>query len=243
MIYEKRNSVSWIIFNRPERLNALDKESWDSLAKYLKKANEDNTKAIVITGTGRAFSAGDDIYAMYELDNAEKAKEFFLTLYSAIEALIETEKPVICAVNGLAYGGGCEILLFCDVTVAVNSAKFSIPEAKLGLIPPMAVSIGPFALGRKINRLILTGEAITAEEAKILGLIDYVVPDDKLYEEVNRVLSLIDQLDFYSIKTIKRWLKKNKKLVEKAIMELALLSQTESAKRRMKEFIDSRKRS
>ncbi|QGR18332.1 enoyl-CoA hydratase/isomerase family protein [Sulfurisphaera ohwakuensis] len=242
MIYEKRGNVSWIIFNRPERLNALDRESWDSLSKLLKKANEDDTRVIVLTGNGRAFSSGDDIYAMYELKDVDEAKDFFLTLYSAIESLTELEKPLICAVNGLAYGGGCEILLFCDVTIAVQSAKFSIPEAKLGLIPPMAITIGPLALGRRINRLVLTGEAITAEEAKILGLVDYVVPDDKLIEEVNRVIEMINQLDFYSLKTIKRWLRKDKKMVEKAIMELALLSQTESAKKRMKEFIDSRKK-
>ena len=243
MIYEKKNGLSWIIFNRPERLNAFDKESWAFLSEYLRKAEKDDTKAIVITGSGRAFSAGDDIYAMYDLDNADKAKEFFLTLYSAIEALIEVEKPVICAVNGLAYGGGCEILLFCDITIAVSSAKFSIPEGKLGLIPPMAISVGYYALGKVISRLALTGDSITAEEAKILGLVDYVVPDDKLYEEVKRVASMIDQVDPYAIKTMKRWLRKDKKLVEKAIMELALLSQTDSAKKRMKEFIDSRKRS
>ena len=243
MIYEKRDGLSWIIFNRPERLNAFDKESWSSLSEYLRKADKDDTKAIVLTGSGRAFSAGDDIYAMYELDNADKAKDFFLTLYSAIESLIEVEKPVICAVNGLAYGGGCEILLFCDITVAVSSAKFSIPEGKLGLIPPMAISVGYNALGRVISRLAITGDSITAEEAKMMGLVDFVVPDEKLYEEVKKVVNMIDQVDPYAIKTMKRWLRKDKKLVEKAIMELALLSQTDSARQRMKEFIDSRKRS
>jgi len=242
MIYEKRDGLSWIIFNRPERLNAFDKESWSSLSDYLRKADKDDTRAIVLTGSGRAFSAGDDIYAMYELDNADKAKDFFLTLYSAIESLIEVEKPVICAVNGLAYGGGCEILLFCDITVAVSSAKFSIPEGKLGLIPPMAISVGYHALGRVISRLAITGDSITAEEARILGLVDYVVPDDKLSDEIKRVVNMIDQVDPYAIKTMKRWLRKDKKLVEKAIMELALLSQTDSARQRMKKFIDSRKR-
>ena len=243
MIYEKRDGLSWIIFNRPERLNAFDKESWSLLAEYLRKAEKDDTKAIVLTGTGRAFSSGDDIYAMYELDSADKAKDFFLALYSAIEALIEVEKPIICAVNGLAYGGGCEILLFCDIVIATSSAKFSIPEGKLGLIPPMAISIGYQALGRVISRLALTGDAISAEEAKMIGLVDYVVPDEKLYDEVKRVASMIEQMDPYAIKTMKRWLRKDKKLVEKAIMELALLSQTDSAKKRMKEFIESRKKS
>lgn len=244
MIYEKNDGISWIIFDRPERLNALDKESWARLSEYLRRADkESDTRAIVLTGRGRAFSAGDDIYAMYELKDADMAKDFFTTLYSAVEALIEVEKPTICAVNGLAYGGGCEILLFCDIVISVESAKFSIPEAKLGLIPPMAITVGYSLLGRVIGRLAITAEEITAEEAKNIGLVDYIVPDDKLLDEVKRVVRKIDQSSKSSISTIKKWLRKEKGNVNKAIMELALLSQTDEAKRRMKAFIDSRKRS
>lgn len=244
MIYEKNDGISWIIFDRPERLNALDKESWARLSEYLRRADkESDTRAIVLTGRGRAFSAGDDIYAMYELKDADMAKDFFTTLYSAVEALIEVEKPTICAVNGLAYGGGCEILLFCDIVISVESAKFSIPEAKLGLIPPMAITVGYSLLGRVIGRLAITAEEITAEEAKNIGLVDYIVPDDKLLDEVKRVVRKIDQSSMSSISTIKKWLRKEKGNVNKAIMELALLSQTDEAKRRMKAFIDSRKRS
>lgn len=239
MKYEKRNQVLWIILDRQNRLNAFDKESWALLAEYIRKANNEDVKAVVLTGSGRAFSAGDDIYAMYDLKNANEAKDFFLTLFSAIDALIELDKPLICAVNGLAYGGGCEILLFCDIVISVSSAKFSIPEAKLGLIPPMAITVGYSMLGRRIGRLAITGETLTAEEAKNLGIVDYVVSDDKLYEEVNKTISMLDEVDREAIKVIKRWLRKDKKFVEKAIMELALLSLTESARKRMKQFIDS----
>jgi len=238
--YEKKGKVGWITFNRPEKLNALDRESWYLLSTYLKKANEDREiNAVVLTGNGRAFSAGDDIHAMYELKSVEEAREFFSTLYEAIESLMNLDKPLICLVNGLAYGGGCEILLLCDIVIASENAKLSIPEGKLGLIPPMAVTIGYKALGRSISRLVLTGEEISAEEAKAIGLVDYVSRNPE--EDLKRVLSLLERIDSDAIIAMKRWLRSERKLVEKAVIELALLSQTLSAKNRMKEFIDRRK--
>ncbi|BDB99518.1 enoyl-CoA hydratase/isomerase family protein [Saccharolobus caldissimus] len=87
---------------------------------------------------------------MYNLNSVDEVRDFFFTLYDTIELIINLEKLLICLVNGLAYGGDYEILLFCDITIASEDAKFSIPEDRLGLIPPMAVSIDYKALGRRI---------------------------------------------------------------------------------------------
>ncbi|WP_422398113.1 enoyl-CoA hydratase/isomerase family protein [Sulfolobus tengchongensis] len=240
---EKRGNVCWIIFNRPEKLNALDKESWSLLARNLRICDNDSSvSAIVLTGNGRAFSAGDDINAMFELKNGDEALEFFTTLYLAVEGLVELRKPLVCAVNGLAYGGGCEILLFCDVVISANDAKFSIPEGKLGLIPPMAISVGYSMLGRAIARLALTGDSITAEEARNIGLVDIVVPKDYLYQEVERQLEKISSIDENSIRTIKNWLRIEKEKIRRAVMELALMSLSESAKKRMEEFINRKRK-
>ncbi|MCY0859964.1 MAG: enoyl-CoA hydratase/isomerase family protein [Sulfolobaceae archaeon] len=242
VLYEKRGEIVWITFNRPEKLNALDKESWSLLSEHLRRANEDkDVRAVVLTGNGRAFSSGDDIHAMYELKSYEEAVDFFDTLFRAVDSLMSLTKPLICLVNGLAYGGGCEILLFCDVTIALKGAKFSIPEGRLGLIPPMAISVGYHALGRAINRLVLTGEEIDAQEAKNIGLVDYVVED--LNEGLNKVVEMISRISPTSVVTMKRWLMRGKREeVEEAVKELTLLSLSEEAKRRMYEFIESRKR-
>ncbi len=243
VLYEKRGSVSWIIFNRPEKLNALDKESWDLLARHLNNAKNDlEVKMIVITGKGRAFSAGDDIHAMYELDSTDKAKDYFLALYNSIESLISINKPTVAFVNGLAYGGGCEILLLCDINIALETAKFSIPEGRLGLIPAISVAIGYKALGRKIARLILTGEEIDAYNAKEIGLIDYIAKDsDDALKIIDNFNSLISNMSINSINTIKKWISLERNMLEKAIIELAFLSQNSEAKIRMKEFINSRR--
>lgn len=229
--------------NRPEKLNALDKESWSLLANHLGECNNDQSiSAIVLTGNGRAFSAGDDINAMLELKDQKDALDFFNTLYSAVESLVDLKKPLVCAVNGLAYGGGCEILLFCDIVIAVKDATFSIPEGRLGLIPPIAISLGYLILGRSIARLALTGDSITAEEAKMIGLVDIVVANEDLLTEVERQLEKIKSIDRSSILTIKNWLRDDKEKIRKAVMELALMALGNSAKEKMKEFMN-RKRS
>ncbi|ARM74726.1 enoyl-CoA hydratase/isomerase family protein [Acidianus manzaensis] len=239
VLLEKKESECWIIFNRPEKLNALDRESWYLLARNLRICNADpKMSTIVLTGNGRAFSAGDDIHAMYELRNMKEAEDFFLTLYDAVESMIDSNKPIICAVNGLAYGGGCEILLFCDIVISTEDAKFSIPEGKLGLIPPMAISVGQSLIGRSISRLALTGDSIDAKEAKSLGLVDIITSN--LEEEVRNQVEKISKIDVSSILTIKKWLRADKEKVKKAILELSLMSLNTSAKKKMSEFIKSK---
>lgn len=243
LLERKEDGSCWIIFNRPEKLNALDQESWNLLSEYLRTCNSDpSISKIVLTGNGRAFSAGDDIDAMYELKSEEEASHFFNTLYKAVESMIQSKKPILCAVNGLAYGGGCEILLFCDVVISTNDAKFAIPEGRLGLIPPMAISVGYGILGRSIARLALTGDSINAEEAKTIGLVDVVVAKEKFLEEIKNQLNKISTLDDNSILTIKKWLMADKEKVRKAIEELSSMSLNPSAKKRMKEFIDKKQK-
>lgn len=244
VLYEKKDTTAWITFNRPERLNALDKESWHLLSKYVKAANDDNEiKAIVLTGKGRAFCAGDDIYAMYELNSLDEAKEYFFTLNVAVEELINAKKPIICFVNGLAYGGGCELLLLSDINIALENSKFSIPEARLGLIPAISITIGYKVLGRRITFLLYTGEEIDAYNAKNIGLIDYIVKDDKeAIEAINKIINLINDTSMNSIFNIKKFIRQEKISLKEAIIELASLSQTYEVKQRMKNFIDTRKK-
>ncbi len=240
VIYKNDGYISWIILNRANKLNALDYDSWNQLYNLLIRVGNDGSKIIVLTGSGRAFSTGDDISAMYGIDGAQQSKKFFNNISNAVEAMIDLKKPLISLVNGLAYGGGCEILLLSDIVIASGDAKFSIPEGKLGLIPPMAVTIGYKILGRKIMRLLLTGEEINADEAKEIGIVDYISPKEKLNDKLNEVISSINKIAPESIKSIKSWTRKDKKLLKKAIIELSFMAMAPSAKEREKRFMDKK---
>ncbi|MFP3210970.1 MAG: enoyl-CoA hydratase/isomerase family protein [Thermocladium sp.] len=241
VLFMKKYDASWIILNRPEKLNAFDEESWMLLNKYIEDSQYDDSIAIVITGTGRAFSAGDDINSMLSLSTKKESINFFTNLMKAVEAMLNSEKPIIAAVNGLAYGGGCEILMAADIVIATIDSRFAIPEGRIGLIPPIAISIGYAALGRSIIDLALTGRELNADEALRIGLIDYVVPSQELTSKVINVLNELKKVDPTSIKTIKRYLNKSRNNdIKNAIKELALLALGESSKNRMQRFIEER---
>jgi len=241
VLFMKEYDASWIILNRPEKLNAFDEESWMLLNKYIEDSQYDDSIAIVITGTGRAFSAGDDINSMLSLSTKKESINFFTNLMKAVDAMLNSEKPIIAAVNGLAYGGGCEILMAADIVIATIDSRFAIPEGRIGLIPPIAISIGYAALGRSIIDLALTGRELNADEALRIGLIDHVVPSQELTSKVINVLNELKKVDPTSIKTIKRYLNKNRNNdIKNAIKELALLALGESSKNRMQRFIEER---
>ncbi|MFP3297722.1 MAG: enoyl-CoA hydratase/isomerase family protein [Thermocladium sp.] len=241
VLFMKKYDASWIILNRPEKLNAFDEESWMLLNKYIEDSQYDDSIAIVITGTGRAFSAGDDINSMLSLSTKKESINFFTNLMKAVEAMLNSEKPIIAAVNGLAYGGGCEILMAADIVIATIDSRFAIPEGRIGLIPPIAISIGYAALGRSIIDLAPTGRELNADEALRIGLIDYVVPSQELTSKVINVLNELKKVDPISIKTIKRYLNKNRNNdIKNAIKELALLALGEPSKNRMQRFIEER---
>ncbi|MCH1771096.1 MULTISPECIES: enoyl-CoA hydratase/isomerase family protein [Metallosphaera] len=235
VLYEERDGISWITFNRPEKLNALDAESWKLLGDHVRRGDSSDSRAIVITGNGRAFSSGDDIGAMTSLNDQREAEDFFNALLYAVDGLIYTNKPVIGAVNGLAYGGGCEILLFMDVVISTRSARFSIPEGRLGLIPPMALSVGYNSIGRSVAWLAITGEEIDAMRAREIGLVDIV--GDDLNLELEKVMARISSMDQGSIKVIKAWLRKSREPIREAIRELSFMSLSTQAKERMKRFL------
>jgi len=184
VLYELCGTYALITLSRPEKLNALDEGMWTGLRAALRRAAEDErVRAVLVRGQGRAFSAGDDIAMMASWRGLEDAKRWHdELLMPLLRELLEHRKPLIALVDGIAFGGGCELLLGFDVVVASERSLFSIPEALIGAIPPIASSIGPSLLGRKVIRYALTGEWITAEEASRLGIVDVVVPHDQIWE-------------------------------------------------------------
>ena len=182
--------IATITLNRPEKLNALNAVLIDRVQQLLDTVEgDDGIGAVILTGAGlRAFSAGADIAELHGLlaDDAARVMRRFVRRGQGLTRRIEAfPKPVIAAVNGLAFGGGCEIVEACPLAVAAAGTRFAKPEIRLGFPPPFGGSQRlPRLIGRKrALQMILTGDAIDAEEAMRIGLVNAVVPADRLLDE------------------------------------------------------------
>ena len=185
--YEKRGSTALLTLNRPEKLNALDYATNDRLLKLLDGIEEDPiVRAVVLTGAGdRAFSAGGDIHEFTESVKAgvDIAVRDFCKRGQTMTARLESfPKPIIAAVNGIAFGGGCEITEAVHLAVASEEALFAKPEIKIGIPPTFGGTQRlPRLAGRKrALELLLTGETFSAQRAYEMGLVNRVVAHDRL---------------------------------------------------------------
>ncbi|MEM2103741.1 MAG: enoyl-CoA hydratase/isomerase family protein [Candidatus Bathyarchaeia archaeon] len=196
IIYEKREGVAWITLNSPERYNALDYEMRKELKTVLEEAGKDaGIIAVVIKGSGKAFSAGGDVRAFAEMKPIE-ALELIKEVGTAFvlgKIIREMPKPVIAAVNGYCLGAGFELAQSCDIIFASEDAVFGQPEISVGLIPGGGGTQRlPRLVGeKKAKEIILTGDRISAKDMAELGLINRVVPADQLMNVVNEFIEKI----------------------------------------------------
>jgi len=186
--FETKNAVAVLTLNRPEKLNALSNDLLNAIVDTLDRIELDAAlRAVVITGAGRAFSAGADIAAFqrHMKDGPAEAVTHFMRPGHRMTRRVENfSKPVIAAVNGLAFGGGCELVESCHMALAAEGAMFSKAEIKIGIIPTFG---GTQRLPRNVGRkaaleLILSGRQFDAAEAARLGLINRVVPASDVLE-------------------------------------------------------------
>jgi enoyl-CoA hydratase len=174
---ETDGPVTLIRLNRPEALNALNNQLMDEMTAALTAAEADaDIRAIVITGSDRAFAAGADIKEMATKTYAEAFTQDFIT--RNWEQVTRCRKPVIAAVAGYALGGGCELAMMCDFIIAADNARFGQPEINLGVIPGAGGTqrLTRFAGKSKAMDMILTARNMNAEEAERCGLVSRVVP-------------------------------------------------------------------
>ena len=205
LIYREEDRIAFIEINRPEKKNALNWDCWQLLDEYLDKLSIDSDiRALVITGhQGDVFSAGVDVTPtekfitdmFHALENKDKEKlvKGFAYIQNVLSKLAHLPVPTVAAINGLCYSGAVELAAACDIRVAKENAVICLQETRLGLIPDLG---GTVRLARLIGPgcakdLIFTSRKISAGEAKQLGLINHIFPDEKF---MHRVLDYVKQI-------------------------------------------------
>lgn len=209
ILYTKEGQVAVIKLNRPKVLNAMNKQLWIDLSSALEDAREDeNVRAVILTGEGRAFSTGADLKD--SKDRSLRDYRIYLEhLQETSRQIIRYEKPLIAAINGYALGSGYELALACDIRIAAKEAKIGSPEAKV----TSSVTGGAFRLLQdlvgpgKASELLFTAQYIDGDEAARIGLVNYVVEADQLMERAMQMALQIAENAPFSIKVIKKGLR------------------------------------
>lgn len=180
ILYENRDGILYLTLNRPEVRNALSPAMWRDISAAVKLAREDDSvRVVIVSGAGdKALASGADIREIHDRDYLGQLAG---TASIALKDLEDLYKPVICAINGYALGGGCELAEACDIRIATRRSKFGQPEVNLSIIPGAG---GTQRLARlvglgKAKELIFTGRIISAEEARDIGLVNLVTEDDR----------------------------------------------------------------
>jgi len=189
----RRGAAAWVHLNRPEDMNALNPELTDALFATMRLlARDEEVRTIVVTGSGRAFCAGADLKffkGALEAENYTSITTFLNTLYDCLNLMERMPKPIIAAVNGMALAGGLELVLACDLVVAVEDAKLGDAHANFGLIPGGGGSVRlPRKIGETLAKeMMFTGAFYSARDLAGSGLINRVVADGDLEMEVSHL--------------------------------------------------------
>jgi enoyl-CoA hydratase len=177
LLYEKKDGIAYITFNRPKVLNALNRKTVEELQHAILDASlDDQVRVLILTGSGeKSFVAGADISELAQ-QNPVSGRETALFGQGVFHLLETIGKPSICAINGFALGGGCELALACTIRIASKTAKLGQPEVKLGIIPGYGGSQRLSRLCGKgmAHELCLAGDMITADEALRIGLVNHI---------------------------------------------------------------------
>ena len=202
VIYERRDSIAYVTLNRPDKLNAINGPLLADFQDAMDVAEVDpDVRVVIITGAGRAFSAGFDITPDPDAPHPHKGspdgwRTHLQGLIDGFMRVWNLPKPVIAAVNGYALGGACEMVQVCDIKIASDRAVMGEPEIRAGFGPPLLVT--PYSVNlANAKELLLTGNTVDAHEAARIGLVNRVVPHDQLMDECERVarkMCLMSQL-------------------------------------------------
>ena len=250
VVVTKENSVSTVTLNRPEKLNALSPDLINDLVGALTVvANDEESRAVIITGAGRAFSAGGDVEKDILPLSEKRPAEFHSYMGQAAvlyKLVVEMEKPVIAAVNGHAVGAGLDLAMACDIRIASDEAQMGEFFVRMGLTPEVGVYLLPRLVGMgKAKLLSFTGELINAAEAERIGLVDRVVPADQLMPYVNEFAGKLGNGPV-AIRYIKKAINLSLTMTLDASLDYASqlqyqLAHTEDHKEAVRSFLEKRK--
>jgi enoyl-CoA hydratase len=238
--------IALIQLNRPKELNALNLQLMGELREALKMLDEDDkVRAIILTGNDKAFAAGADIKQMSDKNAVDMLK---IDQFSTWDQIKRTKKPIIAAVSGFALGGGCELVMHCDMVIASETAQFGQPEIRIGVMPGAGGTQRlPRAVGKALAmEMVLTGEFINAERALQAGLINKIVPVQVLLDESIKMARLIVRHSPIAVQLAKESVLKSfeSNLTEGMYFErknFYLLFATEDQKEGMAAFVEKRK--
>jgi enoyl-CoA hydratase/carnithine racemase len=242
----KKQKTTWITLNRPQKMNAINATMLQELSEALDTLEKDpNVRCVIITGEGeKAFSAGADITELQKLTQ-ETAADFSRRGKQTFSQAETLSKPVVAAINGYALGGGLELALACDFRFASSNAELGFPEMKLGIIPGWGGTQKlTWTAGAAVaKRLIMLGERVKAEEALKMGLVDKVVPQNKLKAKAEELAQRLCEWEPAALRQAKRAINSATRNVLESGMKMetdyfAQLFAEKETKERLEFFLD-----
>jgi len=247
IIFKKEESVALIAINRPKVRNALNGPTFQDLSDAFEECRVDNEiRAVVVTGVGKAFSAGIDLTMFVGRESGAPARAG-VDWQRMVNSIEELRKPVIAGVNGYAFGAGLEVALACDLRIASEDAVLGDLHARVGLVPDLGGSQRlPRLVGiAKAKEIIFTGDTIDAREAERIGLVNKVVPKEQLEAEVMGLAKRLAKGPTVAIGLTKMAINRSTETDVRAGMEFEMWAQrlcfqTEDAKEGPKAFVEKR---
>ena len=249
IVLERKDSVTTLTLNRPEKLNAINRKMTEDLNDAVVEIAKDrDARALVVTGAGRGFCSGADVGDMTQTATPKDIRYYTQVMHKIFLALTDLEKPVIAKVNGAAVGMGCSLALSADMIIASENAKFSLIFSRIGLIPDggslfhLPRLVGP----AKAKELIFTAKLVDAKEAERIGLVNKVVPADGLDNEVNTLAKQLAEGPTVALGIAKKIINKGLSMDLSSVLECEAFGQTiagttEDAQEGVMAFLEKRK--
>jgi methylglutaconyl-CoA hydratase len=250
LVITKKDDITTVTLNRPDVHNAMNETLMNELTHCFQHLSvDDSVTAVILTGNGKSFCAGADLSWMkkmvtYSMAENKKDSRLLLDMYETIHSC---PKPVIGRINGAAFGGGIGLLAVCDITITMPEVLFAFSEAKLGIIPSViSTFVAPRMMPATMRRLFITGERFDAAAAQRTGLIDIIVPAERLDETVVSCIEQVRSSGPNAIKEVKHLIyhlqemdmKEFKKYTVEKISELRV---SEEGQEGIKSFLEKRK--
>ncbi|MEM2175764.1 MAG: enoyl-CoA hydratase-related protein [Archaeoglobaceae archaeon] len=246
VLYEEEGGRAKITLNEPEKINPLSYETLCEIEQLIKKiASERKVKVVILSGKGKNFSAGHDLREILNM-NAIEVEKLFLQCFKVMHAIRSAPQPYIAMVRGVAYAAGCQLVAACDMAIASENARFATPGVNIGLFcfTPI-VFVSRNMSRKKAFELGITGEAIGAEEALRVGLVNKVVRDEELEVETQKIAEKIARFPLEVLESGKRFFYSQTFMEDFTALKfatetIALHSASKFAKEGIKAFFEKR---